>query len=175
MFRYFRYIICLITKTMMETMTNKNNLNSKRFRKLTLLKASATDVQVNPESAKLEVFENVYSDRDYEIIFDCPEFTSLCPVTGQPDFGEITIRYIADKYCVESKSLKLHLFSYRNHNTFHEEAVNSILNAIVEACAPRWAEVTGKFKPRGGIAINVVASTHSNLKALIRKSKTGLN
>lgn len=151
-------------------MADKNILNKKRFQKLTLLKSSATDVQLKPEDAMLEVFENVYKDRDYEIIFDCPEFTSLCPVTGQPDFGEITIKYIAGKYCIESKSLKLHLFSYRNHNTFHEEAVNSILDAIVDACAPRWAEVTGKFRPRGGIAINVVASTHSKLT---ERTKTG--
>ena len=81
---------------------------------------------------------------------------------NQPDFGHIQIRYIPDKYCVESKSLKLFIFSFRNHNTFHEESVNRILNAVVAACSPRWAEVTGKFNPRGGIAINVVASTGMN-------------
>jgi 7-cyano-7-deazaguanine reductase len=130
----------------------------KRFSKLTLLKKSKTEYADLPENAKLEVFENLYSDRDYEITFDCPEFTSLCPVTGQPDFGEITIKYIPDKHCIESKSLKLHLFSYRNHNTFHEEAVNMILDSLVAACKPRCAEVLGKFRPRGGIAINVKAN-----------------
>ena len=92
------------------------------------------------------------------IEFDCPEYTSLCPVTGQPDFGHIVIRYVADKKCIESKSLKLFLYSFRNSNTFHEEAVNHILDAIVEACAPRKAEVIGRFRPRGGIAINVKAT-----------------
>ena len=79
-------------------------------------------------------------------------------MTGQPDFGKIQIRYIPDKYCVESKSLKLHLFAYRNHNTFHEEAVNAILDELVKACAPRWAEVTGDFCPRGGISIKARAN-----------------
>lgn len=130
-----------------------------RFSKLTLLKTSHTKVSDSPENAKLEVFSNIYAGRDYEIIFDCPEFTSLCPVTGQPDFGAITIRYIADKYCIESKSLKLYLFSFRNHNTFHEEAVNSIFDAVVKAASPRWAEVSGIFNPRGGIAIKVRVST----------------
>lgn len=133
--------------------------DDKRFEGLSLLKKSETKYQGGPEEAKLEVFKNLYAKRDYEIIFDCPEFTSLCPVTGQPDFGHITITYIPNEYCIESKSLKLHLFSYRNHNTFHEEAVNLILEAVVEACSPRWAEVKGCFRPRGGIAINVKAST----------------
>ena len=103
-------------------------------------------------------FDNLYADRDYIIEFDCPEYTSLCPVTGQPDFGHIIIRYVADKKCIESKSLKLFLYSFRNSNTFHEEAVNHILDAIVKACAPRRAEVVGRFRPRGGIAINVKAT-----------------
>ena len=94
---------------------------------------------------------------DYVIEFDCPEYTSLCPVTGQPDFGHIVIRYIPDQKCIESKSLKLFLYSCRNASTFHEEAVNSILDAVVNACSPRAAEVVGKFRPRGGIAINVTA------------------
>lgn len=130
-----------------------------RFAGLTLLKSSRTDIPETPDNAKLEVFRNIYSKRDYEIVFDCPEFTSHCPVTGQPDFGSITIRYIPDKYCIESKSLKLYLFSFRNHNTFHEEAVNSIFDAITKAASPRWAEVDGIFNPRGGIAIKVKVST----------------
>ena len=90
--------------------------------------------------------------------FDCPEYTSLCPVTGQPDFGHIILRYVPDKLCIESKSLKLYLYSFRNTNTFHEESVNTILDAVVKTCAPRKAEVIGRFRPRGGIAINVKAT-----------------
>lgn len=138
---------------------NNDIENNNRFSKLSLLKKSENNYPDTPELAQLEVFENLYSSRDYVITFECPEFTSLCPVTNQPDFGNITINYIADTHCIESKSLKLHLFSYRNHNTFHEEAVNSILDNIVKACSPRWAEVIGEFRPRGGIAIRVKAST----------------
>ncbi len=125
---------------------------------LSLLNACEKKYPTSPEEAKLEVFENKYSSRNYEIEFDCPEFTSLCPVTSQPDFGAITIRYIADKLCVESKSLKLYLYSFRNHNSFHEEVVNMILTDFVEIAKPRWIEVVGKFRPRGGIAINVKAT-----------------
>ena len=128
-----------------------------RFGKLTLLSASERRYPSSPDEARLEVFDNVYADRDYEIEFDCPEFTSLCPVTGQPDFGHIVLRYIPDRSCIESKSLKLFLFSFRNENTFHEEAVNRILDAVVAACSPRHAVVEGHFRPRGGIAINVKA------------------
>ena len=130
-------------------------LKNGRFSKLTLLTSSKTSFPDSPERVSLEVFENLYSDRNYEITFDCIEFTSLCPVTGQPDFGEISIRYVPDRLCVESKSLKLFLFSFRNFNTFHEEAVNIITDKISEACSPRWLEVSGKFRPRGGVAINV--------------------
>jgi len=128
-----------------------------RFAKLTLLRRSETRFPDSPDKARLEVFENAYPDRDYEIEFDCPEFTSLCPVTGQPDFGSIKIRYVPDRFRVESKSLKIFLFSFRSHNTFHEEAVNKILDAVVGACSPRRVEVVGMFKPRGGIALNITA------------------
>ena len=134
---------------------NKDN----RFAELSLLSKGENNYPTNPDDATLETFTNLYPHRDYVITFDCPEFTSLCPVTSQPDFGEITIRYVADELCVESKSLKLFLFSFRNHNSFHEEVVNRILEEIVDVCSPRWAEVTGKFRPRGGIAIHVTAST----------------
>jgi len=126
--------------------------------KLTILGKSKIKYPVSPDKAKLETFENKYPNRNYWISFDCPEFTSICPVTGQPDFGIITIRYIADKKCIESKSLKLYLFSFRNFATFHEEAVNKILDDIVKACKPRKASVTGEFLPRGGISISVEAS-----------------
>ena len=128
-----------------------------RFSGLSLLKASKTQYPDSPDKAGMETFKNLYHDRDYVIVFDCPEFTSLCPVTGQPDFGAITIRYIPDKTCIESKSLKLYLYSFRNHNTFHEEAVNTILDELVNRCSPRKAEVIGSFRPRGGIAIQVKA------------------
>ena len=137
-----------------ELMKNSKKENE-RVKNLTLLKKSETSVPQSPEEAFLETFDNLYSGRDYEITFNCPEFTSLCPVTGQPDFGEINIRYIPDKLCIESKSLKLYLFSFRNHNAFHEEVVNRILDEIVTVCSPRNAEVTGIFRPRGGIALTV--------------------
>lgn len=129
-----------------------------RFRNLTLLSASERNYPASPAEAHLEAFDNVYADRDYIIEFDCPEYTSLCPVTGQPDFGHIIVRYVPDKKCIESKSLKLYLYSFRNTNTFHEESVNTILDAVVSACSPRRAEVIGRFRPRGGIAINVKAT-----------------
>lgn len=131
--------------------------DEKRHKSLTLLNRNHTEYPDSPADARLETFENAFPGRDYIITFDCPEFTSLCPVTNQPDFGHVTIKYIADKNCIESKSLKLFLFSFRNHNTFHEEAVNTILSALVEACSPRWMEVTGVFRPRGGIALTIVA------------------
>ena len=133
--------------------------NSKeRFSDLTLLTAGNTKYPTAPGEAKLETFDNLYADRDYVIEFDCPEYTSLCPVTGQPDFGHIILRYVPDKLCIESKSLKLYLYSFRNANIFHEEAVNHLLNAVVEVAKPRKAEVIGRFRPRGGIAINVKAT-----------------
>ena len=132
--------------------------------KLTLLGKSKIKYPSSPDKAKLETFGNKYSKRDYWISFDCPEFTSICPVTSQPDFGIITIRYIPDKKCIESKSLKLYLFSFRNFATFHEEAVNRILDVVVRACNPRKALVTGEFLPRGGISINVEASYPEKLK-----------
>lgn len=124
---------------------------------LTLLNRNHTEYPADPDHAKLETFVNRYPERDYEILFDCPEFTSLCPVTGQPDFGHIRVRYIPDKTCIESKSLKLYLFSYRNWNTFHEEAVNRILTDLTKACRPRFMEVRGEFRPRGGISLNITA------------------
>jgi 7-cyano-7-deazaguanine reductase len=137
---------------------NKKVMTDADYSGLTLLKKNHKDYPDSPENAKLETFRNAYPNRDYIITFDCPEYTSLCPVTGQPDFGHIIIRYIPDKRCVESKSLKLYLFSFRSTNTFHEESVNRILKDFVEACSPRKAEVVGLFRPRGGIAINVKAT-----------------
>jgi 7-cyano-7-deazaguanine reductase len=130
-------------------------MKKSRYNGITLLKRSKTSFPASPGKARLEAFGNEYAERDYWIEFDCPEFTSICPVTGQPDFGHIAIRYIPDRLCLESKSLKLYLFSYRNHGTFHEEAVNRILDDIVRTIKPRRVLVTGNFNPRGGIAIKV--------------------
>ena len=106
----------------------------------------------------LESFENRHQDNDYWVRFNCPEFTTLCPITGQPDFAEIRISYIPDKRMVESKSLKLYLFSFRNHGDFHEDVTNIILNDLVELMRPRYIEVRGLFNPRGGISIHPVVT-----------------
>ena len=124
---------------------------------LTLLKRSGGLRPETPEQAKLESFPNKYPDRAYTIVFDCPEFTSLCPITGQPDFACITITYIPHLKCIESKSLKFYLFSFRNTGMFHEEITNRILDDLVAACQPRWAKVRGLMNPRGGISIDVTA------------------
>ena len=105
----------------------------------------------NPEV--LETFENMHQENDYWVQFNCPEFTSLCPVTGQPDFAEIKIMYLPDKRMVESKSLKLYLFSFRNHGDFHEDCVNTIMKDLVKLMEPKYIEVLGLFVPRGGISI----------------------
>ena len=102
----------------------------------------------------LETFENKHPDKDYWVKFNCPEFTSLCPITGQPDFATITISYVPEQRMVESKSLKLYLFSFRNHGDFHEDVVNIILKDLVRLMEPRYIEVWGKFLPRGGISID---------------------
>ncbi len=125
---------------------------------LSLLGSSRTEVPTSPDEARLEAFPNTHADRDYWITFHCPEFTSVCPITGQPDFGTIRIRIVADALCLESKSLKLYLFSFRNHGAFHEEVVNRILDDIVSAIRPRRAVVTGEFNARGGIALHVEAA-----------------
>jgi len=136
--------------------TRKKNKQSTGPRNgLTFLRRHESDYPESPDQAKLEAFENDHSDRDYWITFDCPEFTSQCPITGQPDFGHIAIRYIPDKLCLESKSLKLYLFSFRNHGAFHEEVVNRVLDDIVKAIRPRKIIVKGEFNPRGGISISV--------------------
>lgn len=101
----------------------------------------------------LETFENKHRGNDYWVRFNCPEFTTLCPITGQPDFAEIRISYIPDCRMVESKSLKLYLFSFRNHGDFHEDCVNKIMKDLIGLMNPKYIEVTGVFTPRGGISI----------------------
>ncbi len=101
----------------------------------------------------LETFENKHLENDYWVQFNCPEFTSLCPITGQPDFAEIKIMYIPEYRMVESKSLKLYLFSFRNNGDFHEDCVNIIMKDLVKLMEPKYIEVIGLFTPRGGISI----------------------
>ena len=102
----------------------------------------------------LETFANRHTDRDYWVKFNCPEFTTLCPITGQPDFATIYISYVPDQKMVESKSLKLYLVSFRNHGDFHEDVVNIIMKDLIRLMEPRYIEVWGKFLPRGGISID---------------------
>jgi len=103
------------------------------------------------------MFDNPEPGRDYEIVIRCPEFTSVCPKTGLPDFGTITVRYVPDRTCIELKSLKYYLNEYRNRGIFYEAAVNRILDDLVNACQPRHMEVEGAFAARGGITTTVIA------------------
>ena len=114
-------------------------------------KKSEIPQDYNPDV--LEAFENKHPENDYLVRFNCPEFTALCPITGQPDFAEIRISYLPDKRMVESKSLKLYLFSFRNHGSFHEDCVNIIMKDLIRLMEPKYIEVTGIFVPRGGISI----------------------
>ncbi len=108
--------------------------------------------EYNPEI--LEAFENKHPENDYFVKFNAPEFTSLCPITGQPDFATIYISYIPDEKLVESKSLKLYLFSFRNHGAFHEDCINIIMKDLIQLLQPKYIEVLGKFLPRGGLSID---------------------
>ena len=105
--------------------------------------------------AILETFDNPHPDRDYTIETVCPEFTSLCPKTGQPDFGTLTITYVPDRACFELKSLKLYLQQYRNHGAFYEDVTNRILDDLAAVTRPRWMKITADFTPRGGIRTSV--------------------
>jgi 7-cyano-7-deazaguanine reductase len=109
------------------------------------------------QQVKLEVFDNPCPERDYTIRHSCPEFTSVCPITGMPDFGTITIEYVPDRRCVELKSLKYYLLGFRQQGIFYEAVTNRILDDLVEACAPRKMTVTGEFSVRGGISSTVAA------------------
>ena len=116
-----------------------------------------TDEQIRDPRGILDAFDNPRPQRDYEIKFVFPEFTSVCPVTGQPDFATITVRYIPDRKCVEMKSLKLYFFSYRNKGIFYEAVVNTILDDLVAVLKPRYMQVIGEFAVRGGTAGTVTA------------------
>ena len=124
------------------------------YENLTKLGSGHTVYPTDYDPSQLEAIENRHPESDYFVKFNCPEFTSLCPITGQPDFAEITISYVPDKKLVESKSLKLYLFSFRNHGDFHEHVVNVIRNDLIACLDPKYIEVLGRFLPRGGISID---------------------
>jgi 7-cyano-7-deazaguanine reductase len=125
--------------------------------KLTLLGGATPNRYDHPEPEMLECFANTHLDEPWVVGLECGEFTSLCPVTGQPDFGRIRIQYIPDRLCVESKSLKLYLGAYRNHGSFHEDCVNRIAGDLQARVAPRYLRVLGDFNARGGISIRPLA------------------
>lgn len=127
--------------------------NEKETEGLSLLGNKKTVYKDTYAPEVLETFINKHPDNDYMVTFDCPEFTSLCPITGQPDFARIKINYIPNIKMVESKSLKLYLFSFRNQGDFHEDCVNIIMKDLVKLMEPKYLEVKGIFTPRGGIAI----------------------
>src|ERR1700757_2409503 len=133
-----------------------------KSKRLTLLGRSEAKIPASPKEARLETFPNP-AKRDYQIQFETDDFTSLCPVTGQADFARIEIEYVPDRVCVESKSLKFYLASYRNVRAFNEAVTNRILDDFVRACSPHYAIVTAQFSARGGIALTVQAE-HSASK-----------
>ena len=128
--------------------------NEKETDGITLLGNQGTKYPDDYAPELLETFINKHPDNDYFVKFNCPEFTSLCPITGQPDFAAITISYVPDIRMVESKSLKLYLFSFRNHGDFHEDCFNIIMKDLIRLMDPKYIEVWGKFTPRGGISID---------------------
>ncbi|MEM7697401.1 MAG: preQ(1) synthase [Verrucomicrobiota bacterium] len=125
---------------------------------LTLLGNSENRLPASPEEARLEIFPNRNASRHYWIQLDYPEFSSLCPVTGQPDSAALQIRYIPDETCIETKSLKFYLASFRNLPSFNEDIVNRILDDLSGACSPRRMIVKGRFSPRGGIQLTATAA-----------------
>ena len=141
----------------LETLLKKNKTMDRKDEHLQQLgKSTQYPDSYSPEM--LETFENRHTENDYWVKFNCPEFTTLCPITGQPDYAEIKILYIPDKRMVESKSLKLYLFSFRNNGDFHEDCVNTIMKDLVKLMDPRYIEVLGLFTPRGGISIHPYAN-----------------
>ena len=148
---------------------------AKELEGVTLLGNQGTVYHDNYNPSVLETFENKHPENEYVVTFDCPEFTTLCPKTGQPDFGHIYISYIPRQRMVESKSLKLYLFSFRNHGDFHEDCVNIIMKDLTALMDPRYIEVRGEFMPRGGISIHPFANygdaEHSDLAARRREQQ----
>ena len=149
--------------------------SDKELEGVTLLGNQGTVYHDNYNPSVLETFENKHPENEYVVTFDCPEFTTLCPKTGQPDFGHIYISYIPRQRMVESKSLKLYIFSFRNHGDFHEDCVNIIMKDLTALMDPRYIEVRGEFMPRGGISIHPFANygdaEHSDLAARRREQQ----
>lgn len=135
--------------------------NKKELQGVTLLGNQKNDYRFEYDPSILESFPNKNPDQVQWVTFVCTEFTSLCPITAQPDFAKIFVNYIADKKMVESKAMKLYLFSFRNHGDFHEDCIQKICNDLVALLKPRYIEVIGEFTPRGGIAIYPFASAHN--------------
>lgn len=144
-------------RNLQETKIIQEDFNNMRkddeLKGITLLGKKKTEYSSEYDPSVLETFVNKHPESDYVVTFNCPEFTSLCPKTGQPDFATIIINYIPREQMVESKSLKLYLFSFRNHGDFHEDCVNIIKNDLVKLMRPKYLEVIGIFNPRGGISI----------------------
>ena len=142
--------------------------NKQELEGLTLLGNQHNNYPTDYSPEVLETFINKHPQNEYLVTFDCPEFTTLCPKTGQPDFGHIYITYIPREQMVESKSLKLYLFSFRNHGDFHEDCVNIIMKDLVKLLDPKYIEVMGFFRPRGGISIypfaNYADTEHQQLR-----------
>lgn len=133
----------------------------KELQNITHLGSKETEYKTNYDPALLESFPNRHPDKDQWVSFICTEFTSLCPITNQPDYARIFINYIAEKTMVESKSLKLYLFSFRNHGDFHEDCIQTICNDIADLINPKYLESIGEFTPRGGISIYPFSSYHN--------------
>ena len=133
-------------------------MRNKAEEKITLLGEKKVKYHYDYCPEILETFENRHPDNDYWVKFNCPEFTALCPITGQPDFATIYISYVPDHKMVESKSLKLYLVSFRSHGDFHEDVVNVIMKDLIKLMEPKYIEVWGKFLPRGGISIDPFAN-----------------
>ena len=151
--------------------------NESELEGVTLLGNNSTQYYHTYTPSLLETFENKHPENEFVVTLDCPEFTTLCPKTGQPDFGHIIISYIPRERMVESKSLKLYLFSFRNHGDFHEDCVNIIMKDLWKLMNPKYIEVKGYFMPRGGITINPFAnmgdSDHQEL--VERRREKGLD
>ena len=145
--------------------------NKQELEGLTLLGNQHNNYPTDYTPEVLETFINKHPENEYLVTFDCPEFTTLCPKTGQPDFGHIYITYIPREQMVESKSLKLYLFSFRNHGDFHEDCVNIIMKDLVKLLDPKYIEVMGFFRPRGGISIYPFANSADTEHQQLRQQR----
>ncbi len=146
----------------MKTRSSQATIKSEKA-KFRLLGQQTGEYPNEPSAAILDTFPNRFPGRDYLITFDCPEFTSLCPVTNQPDYARLRIEYVPDALCIETKSLKFYLASYRNVRSFNEEIVNRVLDDLLTACKPRRMIVHGWFSPRGGISVTTQAAWPKDL------------